>query len=486
MAKSIMVQGTASNVGKTLIVAALCRIFREDGFSAAPFKAQNMALNSCITAEGKEMGRAQVMQAEACGLAPDVRMNPVLLKPTGKSRSQVIVNGVSIGDMAANDYFATKTTLVPHIMQAYQSLAAEHDILVLEGAGSPAEINLKHDDIVNMGMAKRAHAPVLLAGDIDRGGVFASLAGTMLLLDDDERALVKGFIVNKFRGDQTILEPGLRMLEGRLGLPVLGVIPHMDIQVDDEDSLTGRFHHRAATPLLDIAVIRLPYIANFSDFSALEYQDGVGVRYVSRVSALGQPDLLIIPGSKNTLHDLRWLKQSGFAAKIHAFAEAGKPVFGICGGLQMLGRRIDDPHMMEGGEPGRTTETGLALLPCDTVFHQKKLCTRTQGTLSPTGGMFSALSNLPFEGYEIHMGTSTVSGNLLNHGNVYGTYIHGLFDNTPVRSALFHALLKARNLNPECLTTFDLETFKQEQYTKLAQTVRASLNIPALYGIMGV
>ena len=486
MVKSIMVQGTASNVGKTLIVAALCRIFQEDGFSVAPFKAQNMALNSSITADGKEMGRAQVMQAEACGLAPDVRMNPVLLKPTGKNRSQVIVNGVSTGDMAASDYFATKATLVPHIMRAYESLAAEHDILVLEGAGSPAEINLKHDDIVNMGMAKRAHSPVLLLGDIDRGGVFASLAGTMLLLDDDERALVKGFIINKFRGDQAILEPGLRMLEDRLGLPVLGVIPHMDIQVDDEDSLTGRFLHRAVAPLIDIAVIRLPYIANFSDFSALEYQDGVGVRYVSHVSALGQPDLLIIPGSKNTLHDLRWLKQTGFAAKIHAFAEAGKPVFGICGGLQMLGRHISDPHRMEGGEPGRATETGLALLPCDTVFQQEKLCTRTLGTLSPTGGLFATLSNLPFEGYEIHMGTSTTPNNLLNHNNVYGTYIHGLFDSTPVRSALFHALLKARNLNPESLATFDLETFKQEQYTKLAQTVRHSMNIPALYGIMGM
>ena len=484
MVKSLMVQGTASSVGKTLIVAALCRIFRQDGYSVAPFKAQNMALNSFITADGKEMGRAQVMQAEACGLAPDARMNPVLLKPTGRNRSQVIVHGLSTGDMAAQDYFANKAHLVPAIMEAYESLGREHDILVLEGAGSPAEINLKHEDIVNMGMAKRANAPVVLAGDIDRGGVFAALAGTLMLLEEDERARVKGLIINKFRGDPAILAPGLAMMEERLGLPVLGVIPHMDIQMDDEDSLTGRFERRHTMQVLDIAVVRLPYIANFSDFSALEYQEGAGVRYLSRVAELGQPDLLILPGSKNTLHDLRWLKESGFAAKIRQFAEAGKPVFGLCGGLQMLGRHVDDPLLMEGGEAGRTGEAGLGLLPCATVFRQEKLCTRVKGVLANVGGIFSSLSALPFEGYEIHMGASDCTENLVQHGNVYGSYVHGIFDSDSVRAALFRALLASSGLDPESFSSFDLMAFKEEQYDKLAATVRASVDIPTLYQLM--
>ena len=304
MAKVIMVQGTTSNAGKSLLSAALCRIFRQDGYSVAPFKSQNMALNSFITEEGLEMGRAQVMQAEAAGIAPSVRMNPILLKPQSDTGSQVIVNGQVRGVMSAQDYFAMKHTLIPDIMDAYNSLAAEHDIIVIEGAGSPAEINLKEDDIVNMGMAKLADAPVLLCGDIDRGGVFASLYGTVALLEPEEQARIKGLIVNKFRGDITILEPGVRMLEQLTGKPVVGVVPYLHVDVDDEDSLTERFQQKGKAAAIDIAVIRLPRISNFTDFNALERMDSVSVRYASSVGELGHPDLILLPGTKNTMDDL--------------------------------------------------------------------------------------------------------------------------------------------------------------------------------------
>lgn len=286
MAKTIMIQGTASNAGKSLIVAGLCRIFKQDGYKVAPFKSQNMALNSFITKDGFEMGRAQVMQAEAAGIEPDVRMNPILLKPTSDTGSQVIVNGEVVGDMSAKDYFAQKKKLIPDIMKAFNELAEENDIIVIEGAGSPAEINLNDDDIVNMGMAKLAQAPVFIVGDIDRGGVFASLAGTMLFLKEDEKNMVKGTIINKFRGDKSILEPGLKMLEDAINVPVTGVVPYLNIDVDDEDSLTERFNVREEIALVDIAVIRLPRISNFTDFNALEYIDGVSVRYVGSVKEL--------------------------------------------------------------------------------------------------------------------------------------------------------------------------------------------------------
>ena len=300
-AKAIMIQGTMSNAGKSVLTAGLCRIFKQDGYSVAPFKSQNMALNSFITKEGLEMGRAQVMQAEAAGVEPSVRMNPILLKPNSDTGSQVIVNGEVLGDMRAADYFRYKKRLVPRIMEAYRSLAAEHDIIVLEGAGSPAEINLKSDDIVNMGMARLAGAPVLLAGDIDRGGVFASLYGTVALLEPEERSMVKGTIINKFRGDVEILRPGLSQLEALTSVPVLGVVPWLDLDLDDEDSLSSRFSARRAGAPLDVAVVRLPRISNFTDFNALERHPAVGLRYVARAEELGRPDLVILPGTKSTL-----------------------------------------------------------------------------------------------------------------------------------------------------------------------------------------
>ena len=364
MAKAIMLQGTASNAGKSLLSAGLCRIFRQDGYKVAPFKSQNMALNSAITPDGLEMGRAQVVQAEAAGVAPDARMNPILLKPTSNVGSQVIVNGVPRGTMPAGEYFHYRKSLIPEVMAAYESLAAEYDIIVIEGAGSPAEINLKQDDIVNMGMAKRAKAPVLLCGDIDRGGVFASLYGTVKLLESDEQDLIKGLIINKFRGDVEILRPGLGQLEQLTGKPVLGVVPMLDVDVDDEDSLSSRLSGSGKVGLVDIAVIRLPRLSNFTDFNPLERMEEVTLRYVGSVKELGNPDLILLPGTKNTMDDLRWLRQSGLEGAILKHAAKGGAVVGICGGYQMLGQSVSDPDGVESGG----TLKGLGLLPAHTVF----------------------------------------------------------------------------------------------------------------------
>ena len=324
-----MIQGTMSNAGKSLLAAGLCRIFRQDGYRTAPFKSQNMALNSFITREGLEMGRAQVMQAEAAGIVPDVRMNPVLLKPTTDTGSQVIVRGEVLGHMDARRYFAYKKGLMPMILEAYRSLSEEYDIIVIEGAGSPAEINLKSDDIVNMGLAKAVGAPVLLVGDIDRGGVFAQLLGTHMLLEPDEQALLKGFIINKFRGDKTILDPGVRMLEERGGVPVVGVVPYMQLDLDDEDSLSPQLEQTnrpSAGKPVEIAVIRLPHISNFTDFAPLDEHPDIGTHYVNRADRLGEPDMLILPGTKNTMDDLIWLRESGLADAIVKAAKRGTPI----------------------------------------------------------------------------------------------------------------------------------------------------------------
>ena len=479
-AKSIMIQGTMSNAGKSVLAAGLCRIFRQDGCSVAPFKSQNMALNSFITREGLEMGRAQVMQAEAAGVEPSVRMNPILLKPNSDTGSQVIVNGEVLGDMRAADYFRYKRQLVPQILEAYRSLAAEYDVIVLEGAGSPAEINLKADDIVNMGMAKLAGAPVLLAGDIDRGGVFASLYGTVALLEPDERAMVKGTIINKFRGDVDILRPGLTQLEALTGVPVLGVVPWLDLDLDEEDSLSSRFSARRAGKPLDAAVVRLPRISNFTDFAPLERHPAVGVRYVARPEELGRPDLVLLPGTKSTLDDLRWLRRSGLEAAVQRLAAGGVPVIGICGGYQMLGETLSDPEGTEGGG----TLAGLGLLPVSTVFRREKTRARTAGTFPAGEGFYAPLSGTPYEGYEIHMG---VSGGLFAlSGRVLGTYLHGLFDSPPLLQALVSLLLREKGLEGESSgpEPEDLETYKDRQYDRLAAALRASLDMEAVYRIL--
>ena len=358
-AKCIMVQGTMSGAGKSLLCAALCRVFAQDGYRVAPFKSQNMALNSFVTRDGLEMGRAQVVQAQAAGIEPDVRMNPILLKPSSDVGSQVIVNGEVRGQMKAADYFRHKKQLIPDILAAYNSLAEEVDIIVIEGAGSPAEINLKADDIVNMGLAKLVDAPVLLAGDIDRGGVFAQLYGTVELLEPEERARVQGLIINKFRGDVEILRPGLTMLEEKTRLPVLGVVPYLNVDIEDEDSLSQRLDVKNVVKPLDVAIIRLPRLSNFTDFISLEQHPLLGVRYVESTRGLGAPDCIILPGTKNTVDDLLWLRQSGLEAAILKLAERGTPILGVCGGYQMLGQQLEWPGAVPAGAGPAAHPDGL-------------------------------------------------------------------------------------------------------------------------------
>ena len=483
MAKSIMIQGTMSNAGKSLLCAGLCRIFRQDGYRVAPFKSQNMALNSFITADGGEMGRAQVVQAEAAGIPPDVRMNPILLKPTTDVGSQVIVNGKVLGNIRAKDYYTRKLEFVPDIMEAYRSLEEEFDVIVLEGAGSPAEINLKQDDIVNMGMAKLADAPVLLVGDIDRGGVFAQLYGTVALLEPDERARIKGTIVNKFRGDVSILEPGIKQLEDLCGVPVAGVVPYLHVDIDDEDSLTERFHTSSQRKLIDVAVIRLPRISNFTDFSPFERYENVSLRYVGKTEDLKDPDLIILPGTKSTIADLLWLRQSGLEASILKAASGGVPVFGVCGGFQMLGKRIADPNGVEAA--GVTEIAGMGLLDTETVFYGEKVQTQTKGVLSGISGIFRGLNGLEYEGYEIHMGRGGEKGApVVDKGSVYGSYVHGIFDKGGICDELLRALCDRRGVDFAALGSFDANEYKERQYDLLADGVRSGLNMDFVYKVL--
>ena len=483
MAKNIMIQGTMSNAGKSLLAAGLCRIFKQDGYRVAPFKSQNMALNSFITAAGGEMGRAQVVQAEAAGIAPDVRMNPILLKPTTDVGSQVIVGGVAMGNMRAMEYYRRKREFVPQVLEAYNSLAAENDIIVIEGAGSPAEINLKDQDIVNMGLAELVDAPVLLVGDIDRGGVFAQLYGTIALLEEQERARVKGTIVNKFRGDRAILQPGIEILEKICGVPVAGVIPYAHVDIDDEDSLSTRFTRESTCKAIDIAVIRLPRISNFTDVSPLERFPNVSVRYIERADQLKNPDLILIPGTKSTIADLKWLRQSGLEAAILHCHDRGAIVFGICGGFQMLGTSVSDPDQVEAA--GITHISGMGLLPMDTVFRGDKVQRQTSGVLPEVAGPLSSLSGLPYQGYEIHMGRSeTPIAPILVGERVYGSYIHGIFDAPGIAQALVGDLCRRKGLDAGQAEHFDLEAYKDSQYDLLAQAVRGGMNMELVYQIL--
>ena len=483
MAKCIMVQGTMSGAGKSLLVTALCRIFTQDGYRVAPFKSQNMALNSYVTADGLELGRAQAAQAEAAGIPCDVRMNPILLKPSSDTGSQLIVMGEVRGQYDAKEYFRMKRALIPEIMKAYNSLAEEHDIIVIEGAGSPAEINLRQDDIVNMGLAELVNAPVILAGDIDRGGVFAQLYGTVALLQPEERKRVIGTVINKFRGDVELLRPGLRQLEELTSLPVLGVIPWMKIDIDDEDSLAPRLEktETGGRPL-DIAVIRLPHVSNFTDFSPLEEHPAVGVRYVNRMEQLGRPDLIILPGTKNTMGDLRWLREMGLAEEILVLHGSGTAILGVCGGYQMLGRSLSDP---ENAESGGTAE-GLGLLPCETVFTGKKTRTRRQAVCD--AGPFAGAR---LEGYEIHMGRTRSAAApfcIMEDGtedgavaeNVFGTYLHGLFDSGELVERVAGWLAERKGIRIPEQKTENRAAYRNRQYDLLADTVRSSLDMKTI------
>ncbi len=511
MAKRIMVQGTGSGVGKSVLVAALCRIFSQDGYKVAPFKSQNMALNSYVTADGLEIGRAQAFQAFAARKEPKVEMNPILLKPSSDTGAQVIMRGKPIGNMTAKEYHDYKPKALNLVQDCFVKLERENDIVVIEGAGSPAEINLRANDIVNMSIAKLLNAPVLLLGDIDKGGVFAWIVGTLELLEEEEKELVKGILINKFRGDMDILSPGLEFLEKRVNKPVIGVIPYFhDIKIQEEDSVSlsvkkGKMSLGGEEKEITIEVVYLPHISNFTDFDALEAEDDVSLRYVGKGEKIGKPDVIIIPGSKNTIGDLLFLKNSGYASEIVEKAKGGKcVVFGICGGYQMLCNTIIDP---EGVESTLGETEGLGLLPAVTIFesHAQKMTNQVR-----------AIADLEFYkgeivGYEIHMGRTYFSNGSAKKGftiiersgkkvmddsggaafgNVIGTYIHGIFDNDSFRQAFLNSIRVKKGYSPLSISVSKNEGENKRglvwdtEYNKLADLVRGSVDMNKIYEIM--
>ncbi len=505
--KSLMIQGTGSSVGKSIITAGLLRIFKQDGYDVAPFKSQNMSLNSYITKEGKEMGRAQVVQSEAAGKEPSVTMNPILLKPTTDRKAQVILNGEVYKNMSAAEYHEFKPQLARMVKETFFKLSSKNDIVVIEGAGSPAEINLRENDIVNMGMAQIADSPVILVGDIDKGGVFASLAGTMLLLTDEEKTRVKGVIINKFRGDLEILKPGLDMLYDIIKVPVLGVVPYTKIAIEDEDSLAERFRKEKGTNKgeIDIVVIKLPHMSNFTDFNSLENLQGAKVRYAESCHEMGEPDLIVLPGTKNTIEDMLQLKKSGMEDAIKKLHEKGAVIFGVCGGYQMLGMNIEDPYKTESD---LLSIEGISLLNSSTVFGQKKITTQVEGVISCNTELLKGLDNIKISGYEIHMGTTEykagcipfievnkslegsheyVGGVMNKEGNVFGTYIHGIFDNMEFTVGFINNIRKRKGLDKiNYDKSMEFNEYKEMQYDKLAEILRSSLDIGKIYEIVGI
>ena len=524
-----MIQGTGSHVGKSILVCALCRILKQDGYRVAPFKAQNMALNSFVTRDGKEIGRAQVAQAEAAGIDPVVEMNPILLKPTGDCGSQVVVMGKPIGNMTAKEYYQKKAGFVSIIKDAYDTLRSKFDIIVIEGAGSPAEINLKDGDIVNMGMAEMASAPVLLVTDIDRGGAFAWIVGTLELLTMSERDRVKGIVFNKFRGDKGILKPGLDMLENRINKPVVGVIPYIhNLSIDDEDSVSLQYISGKHTgfqdaeelrlnpnifsnlqpsaishqPVIDIVVIKLPRISNFTDFNTFTHEKDVKVRFVDKAENIGKPDLLIIPGTKNTIGDLTFLKERGIFGKIIELSRQGTMTIGICGGYQMLGKQINDPHHVESSEDGIQ---GLGLLETVTTFSREKQTYQVKGSMLEHEHLFPVDDGLV--GYEIHMGETTYNGHnsvrpfariteragemvdildgcVSANGNVIGTYIHGIFDNDEFRSGIINYLRLKKGFKSSDRCHVNSKSIKEHRYNELADIIRRNINMHLVYSMM--
>ncbi|MBD2779855.1 cobyric acid synthase [Xenorhabdus szentirmaii] len=508
MTLSLMIQGTASDVGKSVLVAGFCRLFSQDGYRCSPFKSQNMALNSGITADGKEMGRAQIVQAEAAGIAPDVRMNPVLLKPTSDCKAQVIFMGEVMCSMNAVEYHEYKPQLLRQILDAYNGLAAGTDIMVLEGAGSPAEINLRDRDIVNMGMAELVDAPVILVADIDRGGAFASIYGTLALLAPEERARIKGVIINKFRGDLSLLKSGINQIEALTQVPVLGVLPWLDLDLEDEDSVAlqvGKYGQPGPIQKtgnhLNIAVIQYPHISNFTDFKALAAQQDVCLRYISEPSGLQDADLIILPGSKNTLSDLAWLKIQGIDQAIIRAHQKAIPIIGICGGYQMLGKQIVDTV-----ESGLTQMTGLGLLDIETQFFNKKQTAQVRGIVMPAlSGVLHLCSEQPIAGYEIHMGLTQLGvlatpfakmhlrngeekiwfdGAVSQDGSVMGSYLHGLFDQDLFARSLLNQLHMHKGNPPLKNITFNYVQHKEKQFNILADSMRENLDIGRIYQLM--
>lgn len=503
--KSLMIQGTGSDVGKSILVAAFCRILRQDGYNVAPFKAQNMALNSFITKDGGEMGRAQVVQAEAAGLRPHIDMNPILIKPNTDVGAQVIIHGKVYKNMSAGIYHESKKEMVAFVRGSFQRLREKHEFIVIEGAGSPAEINLRENDIVNMGMAEMAGCPVLLAGDIDRGGVFASLVGTIELLTEAEKRRVKGFIVNKFRGDISLLKPGFDFLEKKTGIPVLGTIPYFrDIHIQDEDSVSReRLTSTKGSGKIDIAVLYLPHISNFTDFDPLEREPEIHLTYVHYGKRIGPVDVVIIPGSKNTIDDLNYLYATGYVEEILRHYREGGFVVGICGGYQMLGEAIEDPCHVE---TSLDRINGIGLAPLKTFIEDEKVTCQVRARIHRSNRFFENTDEL--SGYEIHMGrtelqkddpmfeivdrggspVSVPDGFISENGKVWGTYIHGIFDNDGFREEFIRRIKLAKGLPvpSEAYASFSFQEFKEAQYDRLADVVRRNIDMETFYRIAGL
>jgi adenosylcobyric acid synthase len=502
-ARALMVLGTASHAGKSLTVAALCRILRQDGFDVAPFKAQNMALNSFATREGHEIGRAQAMQAQAAGLEPHVDMNPILLKPTSDVGSQVIINGKAIGNYRGVDYFELRPQLLEAVTAAYQRLASRHDVIVLEGAGSPVEMNLKDRDVVNMKMAEIADAACLLVTDIDRGGVFASLVGTYALLDSEERARFFGFLINKFRGDVGLFLPGIDYLEERLSQPCLGVVPYLHNHgIDDEDSVS--LERRGVRPpdeseiRLSVCVVGLPYLSNFTDFSALESLPDVIVYYTRRPEDARHADVLVLPGSKNTIPDLLWLRANGWETAIKDHAAAGKPLVGICGGFQMLGSEIRDPHHTESDTEA---VAGLGLLEVVTTLAPEKVTRQATAVFNQPKLLTGETVEPLFSGYEIHLGETLLKNGAqplfkltrrgdadcqldgaINHdGSILGTYLHGLFDSPAGLAVLINHWQTMSGKALSDLRGFDPHAERERRYDALAEHYRSNMKMDLVY-----
>jgi adenosylcobyric acid synthase len=508
----LMVQGTSSNVGKSVLAAAFCRIFYQEGYKVSPFKAQNMALNSFITTSGGEMGRAQVVQAQAAGVEPEVRMNPILLKPTGHTGSQIVIMGKAQGTMSARDYHGDyQRQTWPIVQEALHSLLEENEVVIIEGAGSPAEVNLKQNDIVNMRVALEGQVPVLLVADIDRGGALASVVGTLELLEPQEREMVQGIILNKFRGDIALLQPALDFLEEKTGIPVVGVVPYFDhFRIPEEDSVVLEERERATSEKdnanhslvspkdrLDIAVIRLPYLSNFTDFDPLEDEPDVQLRYIKSIEEWGNPDLVIVPGSKNTLADLRFLWDSGLGQKLQGYWKEESPLIGICGGYQMLGQVVRDPLHTESD---LEEIKGLGILPLETEFEQEKHTVQSRGTVIGDALFLQKCKGEPIQGYEIHMGRSfsegsplfkiqgqdAVYGDGVQGGSALGTYLHGLFDNDALRTALLEWLWERRGEKRVITSSPSQAAIREQAFNELAELVRNSVDLKKVKQIMGL
>ncbi len=491
-----MFLGTGSSIGKSTLTAALCRIFYKEGYKVAPFKAQNMALNSFVTKDGKEMGRAQVVQAEAAGIEPSVDMNPILMKPTTNIGSQIILNGEVYKNLTASDYYLEKDFLKNIVLDAYKRLSSRYELIFIEGAGGCAEINLRDKDIVNMGFAEMIDAPVILVGDIDKGGVFASLYGSVMLLGLEDRRRIKGFIINKFRGDENLLTPGIEMLEEKIGIPCLGIVPYIDLNIDDEDSLTHRFEGKKGTGV-NIGIVKLPHISNFSDFTPLELEEDVSISYITSKGQMEDIDLLIIPGTKSTIKDMRFIYEKEIHRDIYRKYKSGAYILGICGGYQILGREIVDPSRVESSY---NEINGLGLLNIKTIMAEEKSTHQTKGRVIGNTGLLEDLQDAELWGYEIHMGKTqlmgedvppiqlengSLDGAMSPCGKILGTYLHGIFENDTFRRKLLNRIRREKGLDA-AVEIVDYREQKEKEYEKLASLVSKHIDLEKIKGILGL